>query len=109
MQIIFVITGLIFLVATIAQLISDIIRMIDTSKFNFEIFDVSLLHYLPSVEAYLQNFIATNMAESQWVQYLDWVLQQTTFSVLGCTGLFFILFSFLFRKRKSRRAKEDFI
>lgn len=109
MQIIFVITGLAFLVATIVQLVADMVKMFETTKFSFEVFSHSMLTYLPSAEAYIQNFITQNMAQGQWVGYIDWLMQQSTFAVLGCLGLFFILLSFLFRKRKFKKTDKEFI
>ncbi|MGL1922619.1 MAG: hypothetical protein OCD03_16500 [Hyphomicrobiales bacterium] len=109
MQITFIITGLAFLVATIVQLIADMVRMFASAQFKFEALFASLSEYLPSLAASVKQLTDVTLANSQWLPYIEWVLAMPTFATLGVLGLFFIVFSFLFRKRKNRKDKADFI
>lgn len=109
MQIIFILTGLIFLFATIAQLVMDMVNMFQTTAFKFQTLYASLLDYIPAAAASIKQYVDVNLAQSQWAEYINWVLAKPTFAVLGVIGILFVFLSFLFRKRKHRTERDDFI
>lgn len=109
MQVIFVLTGLIFLIATIAQLVLDMVNMFKTTQFHFEALSASVVEYFPNALDTVRSFIISNLADAQWIGYVDWVLSKPTFGVLGVIGLFFIFLSFIFRKKKFKKGDREFI